>query len=106
LGWGHNDYNQRYQPYTQIQWYCHLFLSEPHFQILSHLACEYVVDMFSWIEEEQLNYLQQGHKVQAASMGEVANPAVPDLFQNKIPVSFMGSRAWALDQVADTLAIA
>jgi hypothetical protein len=62
--------------------------------------------MFSWIEEEWLNYLQQGYKVQAASMGEAANPAVPNLFQNKIPASFIGSRAWALDQVADALAIA
>jgi hypothetical protein len=38
-------------------------------------------------------------------MGEAVNPAVPDLFQNKIPASFMGLYAWASDQVADTLAI-
>jgi hypothetical protein len=38
-------------------------------------------------------------------MDEAANPAVPDLFQNKIPASFMGSYAWALDQVADALVI-
>jgi hypothetical protein len=106
LGWGHNDYGQRYRPCTQIQWYRHLFLSEPRFQILGRLACEYAVDMFSRTEEEWLDYLQQGREVQAASMGEAANPAVPDLFQNKIPASFMGSRAWASDQVADALAIA
>lgn len=39
-------------------------------------------------------------------MDEALDPTVPDLFQNKIPASFMGSRAWALDQVADSLAIA
>jgi hypothetical protein len=39
-------------------------------------------------------------------MDKVANPAVPNLFQNKIPASFIGSCAWALDQVADALAIA
>jgi hypothetical protein len=61
--------------------------------------------MFSQTEEECLDYLQQGRNIQAASMDEVPNPAVPDLFQNKIPASFMGSRAWALDQVADLLAI-
>jgi hypothetical protein len=38
-------------------------------------------------------------------MDKAPNLAVPDLFQNKIPVSFMGSYAWALDQVADSLAI-
>jgi hypothetical protein len=70
------------------------------------LAYEYIVDIFSQTEEERLNYLQQGHEVQAASIGKAVNPAVPNLFQNKIPASFMGSCAWALDQVADTLAIA
>jgi hypothetical protein len=38
-------------------------------------------------------------------MGEAANPAVPDLFQNKILASFMGLHAWASDQVADALVI-
>jgi hypothetical protein len=61
--------------------------------------------MFSWTEEEHLNYLWQGCNIQAASMDKVPNPAVPDLFQNKILVSFIGSHAWALDQVADSLAI-
>jgi hypothetical protein len=63
------------------------------------------VDMFSQTEEEYLNYLWQGCNIQAASMDEAPNLAVPDLFQNKIPASFMGSCAWALDQVADLLAI-
>jgi hypothetical protein len=61
--------------------------------------------MFSRTEEECLDYLRQGRNIQAASMDEAPNPAVPDLFQNKIPASFMGSRAWASDQVADSLAI-
>jgi hypothetical protein len=44
--------------------------------------------------------------IQAMSVDEAADPAIPDLFQNKIPASFMGSRAWASDQVLDSLAIA
>jgi hypothetical protein len=39
-------------------------------------------------------------------MDEAPNPDFPDLFENKIPAGFMGSRAWASDQVADSLAIA
>jgi hypothetical protein len=38
-------------------------------------------------------------------MDEAPNPLVPDLFENKIPASFIGSLAWALDQVADSLAL-
>ncbi|KAF5855814.1 hypothetical protein ETB97_008418 [Aspergillus alliaceus] len=53
-----------------IQWYRHLFLTEPRFQILGRLACEYVVDMFSRTEEQRLQYLQQGRRTQAASMDE------------------------------------
>ena len=38
-------------------------------------------------------------------MDKVPNPAIPDLFQNKILASFIGSYTWALDQVADLLVI-
>jgi hypothetical protein len=38
-------------------------------------------------------------------MDEAPNPLVPDLFENKIPASFMGSHAWVSDQVADSLAL-
>jgi hypothetical protein len=39
-------------------------------------------------------------------MDEAPNPLVPDLFENKVLASFMGSLAWVLDQVADSLALA
>jgi hypothetical protein len=45
--------------------------------------------MFSRAEEERLNYLKQGRRIQA---NEAVDPASPDLFQNKIPASFMGSQ--------------
>lgn len=104
-GWGYINGFQKALPCTQIQWYRHLFLCEPRFQILGRLACEYAVDMFSRTEEQRLCYLQ-GRRIQAASMDEAADPLIPDHFQNKIPANFMGSRAWASDQVTDSLAIA
>ncbi|KAJ6019739.1 hypothetical protein N7499_003178 [Penicillium canescens] len=75
-------------------------------RIYGRLACEYAVDMFSRTEEERLHYLKRGRRMQAAAMDEAPNPDIPDLFENKIPAGFMGSRAWASDQVADSLAIA
>jgi hypothetical protein len=39
-------------------------------------------------------------------MDEASDSTNPDIFENKIPASFMCSRAWASDQVADYLAIA
>jgi hypothetical protein len=105
-GWGYFGDGQKNLSCTQIQWYRHLFLTEPRFQILGRLASEYAVDMFSRTEEQRLTYLQKGRRFQATTMDEAPNPTVPDLFENKIPASFMGSRAWASDQVADALAIA
>ncbi|KAF3405665.1 ATP-dependent DNA helicase PIF1 [Penicillium rolfsii] len=105
-GWGFLDESRKNIPCTQIQWYRHLFLGEPRMRIFGRLACEYAVDMFSRTEEERLHYLKRGRRVQAAAMDEAPNPDIPDLFENKIPAGFMGSRAWASDQVADSLAIA
>lgn len=105
-GWGFRAPSQKNLPCSQIQWYRHLFLTEPRLQIFGRLACEYAVDMFSRTEEERLHFLKTGRRQQAVGMDEALDPTVPDLFQNKIPASFMGSRAWASDQVADSLAIA
>ncbi|KAJ6003691.1 hypothetical protein N7522_006383 [Penicillium canescens] len=105
-GWGFLDESRKNIPCTQIQWYRHLFLGEPRMRIYGRLACEYAVDMFSRTEEERLHYLKRGRRMQAAAMDEAPNPDISDLFENKIPAGFMGSRAWASDQVADSLAIA
>jgi Helitron helicase-like domain at N-terminus len=105
-GWGHNENGRRNRPFTQLQWYRCLFLSEPRFQILGRLGSEYAVDMFSRTEDERLEYLRRGRQLQAAGMDEAPDPSVADFFRYKIPASFMGSRAWCSDQVADALAIA
>jgi len=62
--------------------------------------------MFSRTEDERLDYLRRGRQLQAAGMDEAPDPTVTDFFRSKIPASFMGSRAWCSDQVADALAIA
>jgi hypothetical protein len=41
--------------------------------------------------------------MQAAGMDEATDPTVADFFHNKIPGSFMDSRAWCSDQVAERL---
>lgn len=76
--------------------------------VLGRLACEYIVDMFSRAEEERLSYPREGRCMQSTSMRmeEATDSTVPDIFENKIPASFMGSRAWTSDLVADALAIA
>ena len=70
---------------------------------MGHLTCEYVVDMYSRVEEERLNYLHIGRwqQVQIHSINDDTNIA----FENTLLSSFMGSRAWASEQVADALAL-
>ena len=92
--------------YTQIQWYRHLLLVEPRFLLLGRLTCEYVVDMYSRTEEERLQYLKLSRAIQASAFENSPRWPGADLIRYKIPASFMGSQAWASDQVADSLALA
>ena len=92
--------------YTQIQWYRHLFLVEPRPLQLGRLTCEYVVDMYSRTEEERLQYLKRSRAIQASAFENTPQWPTADLIRYKIPASFMGSQAWASDQVADALALA
>ncbi|KAJ5966636.1 hypothetical protein N7481_013350 [Penicillium waksmanii] len=101
----HYNIHSSFHIARKIQWYRHLFLSEPRMLLFGRLACEYVVDMFSRTEE-RLHYLKRGRRIQAAAMDKAPNPDIPNLFKNKIPAGFMGSWAWTSDQVADSLAIA
>jgi len=93
-------------PYTQIQWCQSLLLTEPRFLTLGRLTCEYVVDMFSRTEEERLVFLQRGRRIQAANLRHATNQVSVHVLRYTILAFFMGSRAWASDQVADALALA
>jgi hypothetical protein len=101
-----NIHCEHFSPYSQIQWYCHLLLTEPRFLSLGRLTCEYVVDMFSRTEDEQLCFLQFRHRRHGSIIEQTNHQTSADIIQNTIPASFMGSRAWVSDKVADALAMA
>ena len=83
--------------HTQCNYYRYRLLTEPRFRLLGHLTCEYLVDMYSRVEEERLNYIHQGRNSQY-------NTSDSELgFQNTLPISFLGSRAWVSEQVSDAL---
>lgn len=87
-------------------WYYRaLLLHESHFQIFGHLTCEYLVDMFTHDLECRLNYIRQNQRhireLESASTGDSSN--VQNVY---LPSSFLGSRRWASEQIADGLALA
>lgn len=116
---------------SQIWWYRMRILREYRFKLFGRLLNEYVVDMYSRVEDERLMYLRDGRKKQYRKMKSVidavrehmlradvpgqvtqdqGNPAhdgncvvTEDNFL--LPASFLGSKAWASEQVADSLAI-
>jgi hypothetical protein len=98
------------QGLTQIQWYRYNLISETRFLQLGRLACEYCVDMYSRVEEERLNYLRLGRHDQATGANSAHRTPVRDSehrgnIEGMIPASFLGSRAWASQQVSDSLAL-
>src|SRR5882762_10354469 len=90
----------------QIMHYRSRVLREPRFQIFGHLTNEYLVDMFSRNLETRLNYIRMNQKrlwqEDASLMGV---PYVPDHQNIYLPASFLGSKRWASEQIADSLAI-
>ena len=98
---------------TQIEWYRCRLLQEPRFCVFGRLACEYLVDMYSRVEEERLLFLRRGRQEQQRRVRRFGDPAgavdtdssTPSL-ENSIPASFLGSREWSSEQVADSLALA
>ena len=49
------------------------------------------MDMFSQTGDEGLRYLKQGRHQQAIEVVESQSPAVPDLIEKRIPVSFISA---------------
>jgi len=45
---------------TQAWWYRYRLLCEDRFDFWGRLACEYIVDIYSRIEEERLAYIKEG----------------------------------------------
>lgn len=97
---------------SQIRWYCSCLLQEEQFTIFGQLTCEYLVDMYSRVEEERLAYIRRGREQQRIQLQDQnfrddIDTGEDDENQKNItlPSTFLGSRAWASEQVADSLAI-
>ena len=93
---------------TTQMWHYHAWiLREEHFRIFGHFTNEYIVNMFSCDLECRLNYIQMNQLHLRQDDATLMN--VPDIEPCKniyLPASFLGSRCWASNQVADSLAIA
>ena len=85
--------------HSQCTYYWIRLLTEPRFRQMGRLICEYLVDMYSRIEE-RLSYIQRGRQQQYNLVTDSETG-----FQNMLPASFLGSRPWAAEQVADALAL-
>lgn len=94
-------------PTTQMWHYRARILREPRFQIFGRLANEYLVDMFSRDLESRLNFIRANQPrirmEDAALMGVEEINSTENVY---LPSSFLGSRRWATEQIADSLAIA
>ncbi|THH06394.1 hypothetical protein EW146_g9626 [Bondarzewia mesenterica] len=93
---------------SQIEWYRSRLMSDDdnRFSTLGRLTCEYLVDMFSRVEEERLAYISRERLHQADV--ESDRPSSPsESVQNELslPASFLGSRAWALEETANSMAL-
>ena len=91
----------------QIMFYRARLLRERRFRIFGKLTNEYAVDMLSRNLETRLNYIRANQKRLREEDAELMGEAfVPDSQNIYLPASFMGSRRWAQDQIADSLTIA
>jgi hypothetical protein len=113
-GWSRKP-NQAPQKWTQAWWYRSRLLHEDRFDQWGRLTCEYLVDMYSRLEEERLEYIRNGKLRQARQIfaNDVGEAGLDDddddeqeqLFIGKLPSCFLGSRAWISERVADALAV-
>src|SRR5260370_28197482 len=83
--------------------YC--LLTEPRFNHFWRLGCEWIVDMFSHVEDQILQAIKLGKQSKFShffhdsdEMEEEAN--------YQLPASFTGSAQYYADKVADSLALA
>jgi len=102
---GENQYGDA--PTTQMWYYRALLLREDRFNIFGRLTNEYLVDMFTRDLDNRLSYIRNNQlrirQEEAELMGEEEVTASENVY---LPSSFLGSRRWASEQIADSLAIA
>lgn len=94
-------------PTTQMWYYRARLLREHRFRIFGQLANEYAVDMFTRDLECRLNYIRQNQqrirREDADLMGYSQLQSSENIY---LPSSFLGSKRWVSNQIADSLAIA
>jgi hypothetical protein len=89
---------------TQREWYKNRLLTDSRFSIFGRLTCEYLCDMYSRIEEEHLRYIRCSKEQQ--NRDSMVGEDIEEETNLELPSSFMGSRKWASEQTADSLALA
>lgn len=105
-GWHRN--NQ--YGYTQIVWYRIRLLNEYRFQQFSRCGQEWMVDNYSRVEEERIDYQRRGKLRQlegrnSRAEGSLDTSRQDDQWQTQLSSSFMGSKAWATEHIADALTL-
>ena len=110
LGWGLTATSDSCQNrlsntlgFTQREWYKGRILTDQRFIIFGRLCSEYLCDMYSRIEEERLAYIRRSRVSRAQEIHPDADDSSIDI---ELPASFLGSRKWASEQTADSLALA
>ena len=96
-------------PTTQIWFYHARLLREERFRIFGRLTNEYILDMFTRELECRLHYIRSNQsrlrslEHDAALMAEESVEESENIY---LPASFLGSKRWVSNQIADSLAIA
>lgn len=110
-GWGLSDSQNgdlvpvQNVPFTQRVWYRCRLITEDRFLTFGRLTCEYICDMYSRVEEQRLGFIRRG--LTSAQIPSYEDGAEGDDPSNlELPTSFLGSRKWAAEQTADSLALA
>lgn len=88
--------------FTQREWYKGRLLTDDRFLTFGRLCSEYLCDMYSRIEEERLGYIRRGRLSRAHQIDPSADESSIDI---ELPASFLGSRRWASEETADSLAL-
>jgi hypothetical protein len=101
LGWG-----KRSMPaWSQIDYYKLRLLCENRFSVMSRLACEYICDMYSCIEDERLQFIRSTKENEILQLAHTDDAAEDDEIDFTLPASFTGSTKYYANRTADSLAL-
>ncbi|CAG8496235.1 7053_t:CDS:2 [Cetraspora pellucida] len=110
-GWYPNNSHD----FSQIDWYRCRLLHEQRFLTFGRLTSEYLVDMYSRVEEERLNYiLNEKKRLNKEKLVQQRNNITIEDYEHDddnesslhLPASFLGSKKWCSTRVANALALA